>query len=181
MPKHSDLPHLIRLLDDDSALVRSAVQRALRSFGSTLDDELSTLSPPITPAQRALVFEILGARGDLTDPAAGTGEAGRQDFQVGQLVRHVRYGYRGVVVSFDPECRADQRWYQANRYQPERDQPWYHVLVHEGNQVTYAAQSSLEAEVDLAPVEHPLVQLFFRGFEHGRYLRNDRPWPQTAL
>ena len=37
---------------------------------------------------------------------------GRQpQFQRGQLVRHRRYGYRGVVVGLDLECLASaQRW-----------------------------------------------------------------------
>jgi heat shock protein HspQ len=178
MPKHSDLPHLIRLLDDDTPVVRDAVRRALQTFGADLDNELRTLSLPITEAERALVFDLLASAVDLDELGPVTGE---QLFRVGQLVRHVRYGYRGVVVSCDAECRADDRWYLANRYQPERAQAWYHVLVHEGNQVTYAAESSLESDPHPLPIEHPLVRLFFSGFDNGRYLRNDRPWPQAAL
>ena len=51
-------------------------------------------------------------------------------FQPGHLVRHRRYGYRGVVVALDLECGAGDDWYRSNRTQPDRDQPWYHVLVH---------------------------------------------------
>ena len=50
-------------------------------------------------------------------------------FESGQLVRHRRYGYRGVVVDRDEFCQADDEWYSKNQTQPNRDQPWYHVLV----------------------------------------------------
>lgn len=98
-------------------------------------------------------------------------------FRVGQVVRHRRYGYRGVVVSQDPECRADESWYRSNRTRPDREQPWYSVLVDGTGQVTYAAHSSLAGDDSKLPVQHPLVPQFFAGFDGERHVRNDRPWP----
>lgn len=98
-------------------------------------------------------------------------------FQPGQLVRHRRYGYRGVVVSTDGHCTADPGWYMKNKTQPDRDQPWYHVLVHESGTVTYAAESSLMDDPTGLPIEHPLIAAFFSDFDNGRYTRNDQPWP----
>ncbi len=97
-------------------------------------------------------------------------------FQPGDLVRHRRYGYRGVVVDLDHRCRASDEWYQSNQTQPSRSQPWYHVLVHRSPQTTYAAESNLEADGSGAEVVHPLLELYFRGLADGKYLRNDRPW-----
>lgn len=37
-----------------------------------------------------------------------TGTAVR--YRVGQLLRHRRYQYRGVIVGWDPCCRADEEW-----------------------------------------------------------------------
>ena len=99
-------------------------------------------------------------------------------FRPGELVRHRRYGYRGVVVELDLTCQADDDWYRKNRTQPDREQPWYHVLVHGSNQVTYAAQTSLMPDPAGEPVAHPLVEAFFDGFAEGYYLRNARPWPR---
>jgi len=82
-------------------------------------------------------------------------------FQRGQLVRHRRYGYRGVVVDLDFECLASERWYQSNQTQPDRNQPWYHVLVHETDGATYAAQENLLPDTSGQPVEHPLIERFF--------------------
>lgn len=98
-------------------------------------------------------------------------------YRPGQLVRHRRYGYRGVVVDVDPCCQASDQWYQANQTQPERNQPWYHVLVDGSEATTYPAQSSLAADTSKQPIDHPLIEVFFTSFVDGHYLRNDRPWP----
>ena len=98
-------------------------------------------------------------------------------FARGQLVKHRRYGYRGVVVEFDPNCRAPEEWYQSNQTQPDRQIPWYHVLVHGGVQITYAAQTSLATDDSNQPVEHPLVGEFFSEFTSHDYVRNEKPWP----
>ncbi|GAB5439952.1 MAG: hypothetical protein Fues2KO_03010 [Fuerstiella sp.] len=98
-------------------------------------------------------------------------------FQVGQLVQHRRYGYRGVIVEADGFCKADPAWYLSNQTQPDRNQPWYHVLVHDSSSVTYAAESSLMADDSGCPIRHPYVPLYFGQFEDGRYFRNDQQWP----
>ena len=95
----------------------------------------------------------------------------------GQIVRHKRYGYRGVIVDFDLKCRADEQWYQSNQTQPDRGQPWYHVLVHGTDGMTYAAQDNLQEDMSGRPVEHPLIAQFFSSFVDGRHIRNDQPWP----
>ncbi|MEN8151297.1 MAG: heat shock protein HspQ [Planctomycetota bacterium] len=94
-------------------------------------------------------------------------------FAPGQLVKHRRYGYRGVVADFDMTCHADEMWYYRNQTRPPRNQPWYHVLVHGSDTTTYAAQTSLEADDCGEPVEHPLVPELFEAFADGRYERSE--------
>lgn len=101
---------------------------------------------------------------------------GRPLFEPGQLVRHRRYGYRGVVVQRDETCQADEEWYLNNQTQPERNQPWYHVLVDGTSTCTYAASENLIAETVALPIEHPLLPHFFYEFKDGVYIRNDKPW-----
>ena len=101
-------------------------------------------------------------------------------FQPGQLVRHRRYGYRGVVVSLDLSCQAPDDWYASNQTQPERNQPWYHVLVDATQTITYAAQTSLAEDTSGQPVDHPLIGAFFSAFTGQSYVRNDRPWPEAS-
>ena len=94
-------------------------------------------------------------------------------FAPGQLVRHRRYGYRGVVADFDMTCMAEETWYYANQTRPPRNQPWYHVLVDGSPTTTYAAQTNLEADESADPVAHPLVEVLFTSFQDGRYERSD--------
>jgi heat shock protein HspQ len=94
-----------------------------------------------------------------------------QTFQIGDVIHHRRYGYRGVVVEVDESCQADEQWYQSNQTQPSRDQPWYHVLVDGSDHTTYVAQENLERDATGRPVEHPLLDRFFSGFFQGRHYR----------
>lgn len=102
----------------------------------------------------------------MTTPKA----AGIQ-FEVGQIVHHRRYGYRGVIFDFDRVCRADDDWYDGNQSQPPRDQPWYHVLVDGAIHTTYVAESNLEASVDASPIRHPLLNRLFASYYQGAYYR----------
>jgi len=98
-------------------------------------------------------------------------------FVVGQVVRHKRYGYRGVIVDFDVRCQADDKWYDTAHVQLSKEQPWYHVLVHGSSGNTYAAEESLEP-IDMDdPIVHPLLSVFFETVDTGSYTRNDEHWP----
>ena len=91
-------------------------------------------------------------------------------FEVGQLVRHRRYEYRGVVFGFDDRCEAGETWYQSNQTQPDRGQHWYHIMVDGATHTTYVAESNLlPEEDDLSPVAHPMLKSVFQGFHGGRY------------
>lgn len=169
----SSLPHILKLLDDPSESVRIAITTALADLGPDLQAALDELDPPPSDLQRAQIRSLLGDVVEKDEPADG------QRFEIGQLVRHKRYGYRGVVVDIDDTCQADEQWYQRNQTQPEQDQPWYHVLADGSDQIYYPAESSLEPDKDSDPVENPYVAHFFTDFVNGRYLRNDRPWPEN--
>lgn len=97
-------------------------------------------------------------------------------FKSGEIVRHSRYGYRGVIVDFDDTFMADDEWYRVNGIEPNRNQPWYHILVDGSNVTTYAAQANLEYDGSAREVRHPLISVYFEGFKEGSYLRNDVPW-----
>ncbi|MBG30441.1 MAG: DNA-binding protein [Opitutae bacterium] len=103
-------------------------------------------------------------------------DSGKPLFEPGELVMHKHYGYRGVIVSLDLFCKANEEWYQSNKTQPTKNQPWYHVLVDQEAHVTYSAQSNLLADETAELVTHPMTKLFFSGFEGGRYIRNEVPW-----
>ena len=92
-------------------------------------------------------------------------------FTPGDLVRHLRFGYRGVVVDVDPVFSGSDEWYEAvARSRPPRNKPWYHVLVHDATHRTYVAERHLAGDDDRGPVNHPEVEQFFAVFRDGRYV-----------
>lgn len=94
-------------------------------------------------------------------------------FFVGDVVRHKRYHYRGVVVGYDDTCQATDEWYSRNQTQPDREQPWYQVLVHGSSHSTYVAEENLLVDPSGEQVIHPLVRDYFDRFCKGRYLTPD--------
>ncbi len=92
-------------------------------------------------------------------------------FPTGVVVRHKLYHYRGVIIAADPRCQAGDKWYFSNKTQPDRNQPWFHVLVHDsGGLSTYVAQCNLEEDTSGQPVDHPRIACYFAGFQDGVYV-----------
>ena len=52
-------------------------------------------------------------------------------FQIGQIVRHRVFPFRGVIFDVDPEFSNTEEWYQAipAQVRPRKDQPFYHLLA----------------------------------------------------
>jgi len=94
-------------------------------------------------------------------------------FMIGQLVDHRLFGYRGVIVDVDATFQQSDEWYDSvARSRPPKDQPWYHVLVHDSDQTTYVAERNLEPSTTDEPIRHPLLSEFFDRFRNGRYERS---------
>ena len=97
----------------------------------------------------------------------------RAKFSIGQCIQHCMYDYRGVIVDADPEFFGTDEWYeQVATSRPPKDEPWYHVLVHDGGRETYVAERNLVLDDSNEPVDHPLVHEFLHEFEHGHYQSN---------
>jgi len=99
-------------------------------------------------------------------------------FQTGDIITHKRYKYRGVIVHIDLSFQGDESWYLSNQTQTSKEQPWYFVLVDGNQQVTYVAEENLNHDYSGNSVVHPMLNLFFSGFnsELNQYIRNDVPW-----
>ena len=93
-------------------------------------------------------------------------------FGIGELVQHKLFVYRGVVFDVDPVFAGTEEWYrEMARSRPPKDEPWYHVLVHDAEHTTYVAERNLATDASDAPVRHPLVEELFDDFADGRYSR----------
>eukprot|EP00730_Choanoeca_flexa_P010121 TRINITY_DN1555_c0_g1_i1.p1 TRINITY_DN1555_c0_g1~~TRINITY_DN1555_c0_g1_i1.p1 ORF type:complete len:228 (+),score=39.04 TRINITY_DN1555_c0_g1_i1:79-762(+) len=95
-------------------------------------------------------------------------------FRVGQVVQHKRYGYRGVIVGWDTQPRAPDRWFKQMGVGADMQQdPFYSVLVDtrdRDEQQTYVWQGNLKvvkstAEADR--IQHPEVTSYFKRYSNG--------------
>ena len=93
-------------------------------------------------------------------------------FSIGQLVHHLLFDYRGVIVDVDATFQGTEEWYeQMAKSQPPKDKPWYHVLVDNAQHMTYVAEKNLEPDALQDPITHPLLEHFFNDFKNGHYIR----------
>ena len=92
-------------------------------------------------------------------------------FFVGQIIEHLKVGYRGVIFAVDAEFSLSEEWYeQVARSRPPKGEPWYHVMVDGAAHTTYVAQRHLKASDDLTQIDHPDLGKAFRQFDGDRYL-----------
>ncbi|MCB1154884.1 MAG: heat shock protein HspQ [Deltaproteobacteria bacterium] len=93
-------------------------------------------------------------------------------FQIGAIIRHRMFEYRGVVIGVDENFQGTDEWYEnVARSRPPKDRPWYHVLVHNSAIETYVAERNLEPDISDAPINHPYVESLFDTIQDGRYVR----------
>jgi ApaG protein len=100
----------------------------------------------------------------------------KNHFARGEIVQHKLYGYRGVIVDFDMSFTADENWYKTNPARPDKNRPWYHVLVDGTDKVTYVAEQNLDSCETKEPIKHPLIGQFFSAFQTKQYVRNQKSW-----
>jgi heat shock protein HspQ len=95
-------------------------------------------------------------------------------FQIGDVVRHRVYAFRGVIFDVDPEFANTEEWWQAipEETRPRKDQPFYHLLAEndESSYIAYVSEQNLLMDESGAPVSHPQVGDFFAGRKDGRYI-----------
>ena len=94
-------------------------------------------------------------------------------FQIGQIVRHRVYAFRGVIFDVDPEFANSEEWYESipEDVRPRRDQPFYHLFAEndETEYVAYVSEQNLLEDHTGEPVRHPQVHQLFKGLKEGVY------------
>jgi len=82
-------------------------------------------------------------------------------FQIGQVVRHRLYPFRGVVFDVDPQFSSSEEWWEAIpvEIRPRKDQPYYYLLAENdaSTYVAYVSEGNLLVDESGAPVQHPRV------------------------
>jgi heat shock protein HspQ len=96
-------------------------------------------------------------------------------FFVGQLVDHLKFGYRGVVFGVDTTFALSEEWYeQVATSRPPKDQPWYQIMVDGASNTTYVAERHLQASSNLMQIDNPFLGEYFSGFDGKKYLHKSQ-------
>ena len=94
-------------------------------------------------------------------------------FQIGQVVRHRIFPFRGVIFDVDPVFDNTEEWWLAipADKRPAKDQPYYHLLAEnaETTYVAYVSEQNLLPDDSGKPVGHPEVSMLFSDLRDGVY------------
>ncbi|WP_083095792.1 heat shock protein HspQ [Pseudophaeobacter leonis] len=97
----------------------------------------------------------------------------RAKYNLGQVVRHRKHPFRGVVFDVDPKFANSDEWYEAipEDSRPVKNQPFYHLLA-ENDQtyyVAYVSEQNLVADYSGEPISHPDLPEMFDQFDGAAY------------
>ena len=139
-----------------------------------LDKECRPIDHRLFPVLTNVILDKLGVKHYLAD--SGVFVCMNQQFakyNLGQIVRHRKHPFRGVVFDVDPEFANTEEWYESipEDSRPAKEQPFYHLLAENDHSfyVAYVSEQNLVADYSGEPVEHPDIPDMFGPFQDGQY------------
>ena len=94
-------------------------------------------------------------------------------FGIGQIVKHRKYPFRGIIYDVDPVFANTDEWWLAipEEVRPRKDQPFYHLFAENADTeyVAYVSEQNLLPDTSGDPVRHPQVEEMFVRAEDGEY------------
>ena len=139
-----------------------------------LDKECRPIDHRLFPFLTNVILDKLGVKQYLAD--SGVFVCMNQQFakyNLGQIVRHRKHPFRGVVFDVDPEFANTEEWYESipEDSRPAKEQPFYHLLAENDHSfyVAYVSEQNLVADYSGEPVEHPDIPDMFGPFQDGQY------------
>ena len=97
-------------------------------------------------------------------------------FTIGQVVRHRKHPFRGVIFDVDPTFSNTDEWWESipEDARPRKEQPFYHLLAEnaETQYVAYVSEQNLIRDLSGEPVGHPQVTDMFELTENGYVFRS---------
>jgi heat shock protein HspQ len=94
-------------------------------------------------------------------------------FEIGQVVRHRVYPFRGVIFDVDPTFSNTEEWWLSipEEVRPHKDQPYYHLLAENDSSyyVAYVSEQNLLPDDSGEPIGHPQVKELFGQLSGGFY------------
>ncbi len=98
-------------------------------------------------------------------------------YQIGQVVKHRVFAFRGVVFDIDPTFNNTEEWYNSIpvEVRPDKDQPFYHLFAENSDSeyIAYVSEQNLLPDTSGEPVRHPQISEVLKRDRQGNYkLRN---------
>ncbi|CAM1291667.1 Uncharacterised protein g215 [Pycnogonum litorale] len=103
-------------------------------------------------------------------------------YRIGQVIKHKRFGYRGVIIGWDEKARAPEEWIKEMHGGDKewRTKPNYAILVDTRDravaQMTYVVEENIEIVTNVQ-VLHPSLINYFEKYDGTQYI--PRPWLKT--
>lgn len=118
------------------------------------------------------------ALGDPLQQGCVMGRSREAKFQIGQIVRHRLFSFRGVVFDVDPVFSNTEEWWLSipEDIRPSKDQPFYHLLAEnaESEYVAYVSEQNLLVDHSEEPIHHPQLPEYFGERRGQLYLAHPR-------
>ncbi|HUI20179.1 MAG TPA: heat shock protein HspQ [Methylocella sp.] len=100
-------------------------------------------------------------------------------FAIGQVVKHRKYPFRGIVYDVDPVFANTEEWWQSipEEVRPRKDQPFYHLFAENADTeyVAYVSEQNLIPDTSGDPIRHPQVdEVFVRSLDGGYKIKTAR-------
>ena len=95
------------------------------------------------------------------------------NFNIGQVVKHKYYPFRGVVFDIDPEYANTEEYLMSipQKIRPTKDQPFYHLLADnsETEYIAYVFEQNLDLDDSDEPICHDEINNIFSEYIDGSY------------
>lgn len=97
-------------------------------------------------------------------------------YQIGQVVKHRLFDFRGVIFDVDPVFANTDEWYEAipEEVRPAKDQPYYHLFAENErtHYVAYVSEQNLTPDDSNVRVAHPDIPKVFEITDAGYVLKS---------
>ena len=94
-------------------------------------------------------------------------------FSIGQVVRHRKYPFRGLIYDVDPVFANTEEWWLSipEDVRPSKEQPFYHLFAEntETEYIAYVSEQNLLPDESGEPLRHPQIGDSFERTAGGEY------------
>jgi heat shock protein HspQ len=108
-----------------------------------------------------------------TDRTDGPQHARKARFALGDIVKHRKYPFRGIIFDVDPVFANTEEWWLSipEEVRPTKEQPFYHLLAEnaETEYIAYVSEQNLLPDDSGEPLRHPQIADYFAQDDNGDY------------